>query len=405
MITIAKLWSHRWLLAIGALAAGAGIWQGTLLYLGPVVAVDRVKRGDLIETVVATGNVETPYRVVIGSQIVGTVTQVQVDEGQRVTAGQPLIALDSRELIADVVQARGVEAQAEAHMAQLQQLSLPTAIDALKQAQATLLNAQQTFDRAAILIRKGDETRVVLDSAQKELDVARTQIRIDELQVYTNSPGGSDYVTGVTQLSQARANRDTAVSRLGYATITAPRAGVLISRNVERGTVAQPGNTLLVLAPDGIMQLYLTIDERNLGKLAIGQTAVASADAYADRRFDAVVSYINPGVDITKASVLVKLDVANPPAYLLQDMTVSVDIQVARSANALIVPARSVHDALLPAPWVMVIRQGRALKQVVRLGVQGDTQTEILNGVAADDAVISAAAAVTAGDRVRAAAP
>ena len=81
-----------------------------------------------------------------------------------------------------------------------------------------------------------------------------------------------------TQLHQTRANLDTAVSRLGYATITAPRDGVLITRSVERGTVVQPGKALLVLAPDGDPQLVLQIDERNLGSIALGQNAVASAD-------------------------------------------------------------------------------------------------------------------------------
>ena len=77
----------------------------------------------------------------------------------------------------------------------------------------------------------------------------------------------------------------------------------------------------------------LQIDERNLGKLALGQKALASADAYPDQRFAAVVSYINPGVDITRASVEVKLTVADPPDYLRQDMTVSVDIEVAREGR------------------------------------------------------------------------
>jgi HlyD family secretion protein len=82
---------------------------------------------------------------------------------------------------------------------------------------------------------------------------------------------------------------------------------VLITRNVERGAVVVPGNALLVLAPTGKMQLELQIDERNLGKLSLGQKALASADAYPEQRFEAVVSYVNPGVDISRASVEVKL--------------------------------------------------------------------------------------------------
>ena len=399
------LWSHRWLLLAGCVILGIAGWQADRILKGPFVAVDRVKRGDLIETVVATGNVETPFRVVIGSQITGTVEEVRVDEGQRVTKGQVLVSLESRELKADLVQAQGAVAQAEAHMRQLQELTLPTARQALKEAQATLLNAQQTIRRTSDLARSGFATRVALDTAQKELDVARTQVRTAELQVSTASLSGSDYVTGQTQLTQARANRDTASSRLGYATISAPRAGVLISRSVERGSVVQAGNTLMVLAPDGETQLVLQIDERNLAKLALAQQAVASADAYAAQRFGAVVSYINPGVDIARAAVEVKLTVPDPPAYLRQDMTVSVDIEVARRAQALVLAGRAVHDSLSATPWTMVIANGRVTRRPVHLGIQGNTQIEILDGLAEGDAVIAATSAVPAGQRVRPASP
>ena len=399
------LWSRKWWIIAPVALIAVAVWQGPRLVLGPRIAVDPVKRGDLIETVVATGSVQTPFRVVISSQITGTVAEVEVAEGQRVTAGQKLVTLEARELEADVVQAQGIVAQAEAHMRQLGELTLPTARANRQQAQATLLNAQQTLDRATTLVRSGDETRVVLDAAQKDFDVARTALRAAELAVYTSSPGGSDYVTGQTQLAQAIASRTTAISRLGYATITAPRAGVLITRSVERGTVAQAGVALLGLAPDGQTQLLLAIDERNLAKLALAQTATASADAYPDKRFEAKISYINPAVDITRASVEVKLDVAKPPDYLRQDMTVSVDIDVAHSDKALNLPARSVHDVLSPAPWVLAIRAGHAVKVPVQLGIQGTSQIEIRDGLAEGDVAIPATSDVTAGQRVRALLP
>jgi HlyD family secretion protein len=235
--------------------------------------------------------------------------------------------------------------------------------------------------------------------------VARTQVRTAEFQVYTASPAGSDYVMAQTQLNQARANLDTAESRLGYATIAAPRDGVLITRSVERGTVAQSGKALLVLAPAGELQLVLQIDERNLGKLALGQKAVASADAYPDRRFAAVVSYINPGVDISRASVEVKLTVSDPPDYLRQDMTVSVDINVAERDNTLVLPVRSVHDALSGQPWVLGIKDGRASKKPVRLGLRGNSHIEIVDGMADDEFAIPASSGALNGQRVRAIAP
>src|SRR5664279_2238454 len=399
------IWSHKWFVFAVMLELGVGGWQGARLIWGPAVVVDQVYKRQLVESVVASGHVETPFRVEIGGQITGTVEDVLVQEGERVSKGQPLISLESRELKAAVVQAQGAVAQAEARMRQLDELTLPSAREALTQAQANLLNAQQTFDRTSQLAKDGYATRAALDDAQKVLDVARTQVRTAEFQVYTASPDGSDYVMAQTQLNQARANLDTADSRLGYATIAAPRDGVLITRNVERGAVVQPGKALLVLAPAGELQLVLQIDERNLGKLVLGQKAVASADAYPDRRFAAVVSYINPGIDIARASVEVKLTVADPPDYLRQDMTVSVDVEVATKDGALVLPVRSVHDVLSGQPWVLGIKDGRAVKRPVRLGLRGNSHIEILEGMSESELAIPLNSGVLTGQRVRAVLP
>ena len=128
------LLSHKWFVLAVAVIMGVSGWQGAKLILGPAVVADQVRRGSLIETVVASGHVETPYRVEIGSQITGTVEEVLVREGERVLKGQPLISLESRELKAAVVQAQGAVAQSEARMRQLDELTLPSAREALTQA-------------------------------------------------------------------------------------------------------------------------------------------------------------------------------------------------------------------------------------------------------------------------------
>ncbi len=399
------LLAHKFLAVGAVIAVAVAVWLGAGYFAGTSVAVDVVQRGDLIETVVASGHVETPYRAVIGSQMTGTVANIPVSEGQAVHQGQLLVALDSHELTAQLIQARGAVAQAEAHMRQLRELTLPSAIDARKAAIASQLGAAQVQRRAAALAPKGFITRATLDNARNQLDIADSAARTAQAQVQSAGPGGSDYVSGETELAQARAGYDTAKSRLAYANITAPRDGVLISRNVERGTVVSPGTVLMVLAPIGVTQLVLQIDERNLGKLALGQAAIASADAYPGQRFAARIAYINPGIDITRASMQVKLIVDQPPATLRQDMTVSVDIAVARRNNVLTVPNRSIRGALSPQPWVMAIRDGRAVHLPVRIGLQGNSQTEIITGLAAGDTIIPASSPIVAGKRVRPAAP
>jgi HlyD family secretion protein len=395
------LWRHRWFVLATFAMLALGGWQAGRIMIGPAVVVDHVARGDLVQTVVASGHVETPFRVEIGAQITGVVADVLVRQGQAVAEGQALIALQPQELRAGVVQAQGAVAQAEARLRQLADLTLPTARQALVQAQATMRTAQSTYDRSTELFRNGNATRVAYDEAQRALDIARTQVRTAELQVFTAGPGGSDEVLARTQLDQARANLDIATVRLSYATIAAPRAGLLISRSVERGAVVQPGRALLVLAPLGETQLVIQIDERNLGLIRTGQQALVSADAFPDRLFEAVVSFINPAIDIARASVEVKLTVPDPPADLRQDMTVSVDIEVARRGATLVLPARSLRDAQSGRPWIMGVRDGRAVRQDVRTGIRGPGQIEIIEGAKEGDTAVPVNAGLVTGQRFR----
>ena len=400
-LTALRLWSHRWFLLVALALLSVGSWVALRTLLGPEVVVEVVRRGNLIKTVVASGHFETPFRVEVGAQMNGIVTEVLVDEGQNVRAGQELVHLDPREVKASVVQAQGALAQAEARIRQLNDFTLPAAKAALAQAQASLVDAQNTFDRTSSLFKSGFSPNSALDDAQKNLDIAKAQVRNADLQVFTASPGGSDYVVAETQINQARAMLDAAQSRLAYTTITAPRDGILMGRSIEKGSVVQSGKALFVLAPNGINQLVITIDEKNLGLIRIGETALASADAYPDQKFTAKVSYINPSVDITRASIEVKLDVLNAPAFLRQDMTVSVDIEVGQSDNTLVTGTRFVHDLQTGQPWVLAVDRGRAVKKSIKSGLRGLTEVEILEGLSEGDLVIPSLSGIVSGQRLR----
>jgi HlyD family secretion protein len=384
------LWRWKW----HVVGAVAGIWaagnSGVPVVLGPRVAVDHPVVADFVQTIVASGHVEAPFRVDIGAQITGVVADVPVSEGQVIKAGDTLIVLDDREAQAAVVQAEGVVAQAQARLRQLRELTLPSAEQTLRQAQATRLNAQKIYDRAAKLAADGYTTRAALDEATKNLDIAKTQVSNAEYQVFTSRPGGSDYVMAETQLNQAHASLSTIQSRLSYTIIRAPRDGTLIARDVERGNVVQPGKVLMKLSPTGETQLVVQIDEKNLGLIAVGQSALASADAFAKEIFPAELVYINPGVDLQRASVEVKLRVTEPPLYLRQDMTVSVDIQVARRPQALVLSVSNIRDMVSGKPWVMTVFGGRATRQPVEVGIVSGGKAEILSGLVVTDLVIPA---------------
>jgi len=167
--------------------------------------------------------------------------------------------------------------------------------------------------------------------------------------------------------------------------------------------VVQPGKELMALAPAGETQIVVQIDEKNLGLLAVGQKAIASADAYPAQRFAAEVVYINPGVDPLRGAVEVKFRVPEPPAFLRQDMTVSVDTEVARRSDTIVVPSDAVRDASGAHPWVLAVRGLRAARLPVKLGLRGDGRVEVLEGVEPGDNLIPASnALVKPGQRVRA---
>jgi HlyD family secretion protein len=160
----------------------------------------------------------------------------------------------------------------------------------------------------------------------------------------------------------------------------------------------------MVLAPAGETQVVVQMDERHLAQITPGQKALASADAFPGERFGAELVYINPGVDATRGSVEVKLRVPDPPKYLRQDMTVSVDIEVARRAAAQAAPSDAVRDAAGKQPWVLAVRDGHAVRVPVKVGLRGDGFTEILEGITPGEALIpSANVLVQPGQRVRAA--
>jgi HlyD family secretion protein len=392
-------WLRRVLVATGLVALAAFVFRDAIF--GAPVEVHAVARGDLVQTVVASGRVTTPQRVAVGAVVTDRVTGIPVAEGQSVRRGDLLIQLDDRDERAAVAQSRAAVAQAEARMRQMQEVALPAARHALEQADANLRLARSQHQRAVELRAKGFLSEQAEDDARRNLDVAESQRKAAALQVQTTGPGGSDFLVAQTSLEQARAALAATDARLEQTAIRAPANGILIARNVEPGDVVQPGRELMALAPAGETQIVVQIDEKNLAQLKLGQQAVASADAYPRERFAAELFYVNPGIDALRGSVEVKLRVANPPAYLRQDMTVSVDIEVARRTGTLVAAADAVHDAGTEHPWVLAVVDGRATRKPVRLGVRGAGRVEILDGAVAGDRLIAASSGVAPGARVR----
>jgi HlyD family secretion protein len=392
---------YRWHLLLALLVAVAAGWLALRWWFGPAVAVETAAQRDFVQSVVASGRVETPNRVDLGAQITATVARVPVAEGQDVKAGDVLVELEATELRAAARQADVAVVQAQARLRQLREVQAPVAEQNLRQAQATLDNAGSQLRRNEDLFQKGFIGEAALEDARKAVALADAQVRSAQKQLETTRSTGSDYALAEAALAEAQANAQAARARARYATIVAPADGTLIARNVEVGDVVQPGKVLMTLSPAGRTQLVVDIDEKNLRLLGLGQKALASADAYPKQRFAAELVYINPGVNAQTGAVEIKLDVPSPPPTLKQDMTVSVDIEVARRAQALIVPSSAVHDADGTAPWVLKVQGGRAVRTGLRLGLRSGGFAEVLDGLRAGDQIIAAGTAITDGARVR----
>lgn len=398
-------WFRRVLWAVAALSllCVAG-WFGLQRALGPRVFALAPARREVVQTVVASGRVLSPGEVNVGSTLGGVVRAVHVREGDRVARGQLLLEFDDEELAAQVAQARAGVLLAAARVAQLRSVSARVAGQSLRQARTNLEGALTTFARQQSLFRSGALAEADLETAQRAVDLARSAAQSAELTAAGSRDGGGDAQVTVAGRVQAEAALRIALARLALARLEAPVDGVVLRRSVEPGDVVTPARALLVLLREGATEVSITPDERNLAQLRLGQRALVSAEAFPASPFPAEVSYLAPAIDALRGTVEVRLRVPSPPPYLRPAMTVSVEVEVARGANALVLPPDAVRDAATPTPWVLVVdATGRARRRDVRLGLHGARVVELASGLGDGEAVLSStdAPSVRPGQAVR----
>lgn len=350
----------------------------------PVVAAD------IQTSVVASGRVLPPARVDIGATIIGRVEMVRVREGARVAEDDVLIALEQRELKAAVAQAQAALGRAQARVVSVKTLALPTARAAQQQAAANLAVAEREARRARDLVAKGFISQSRVDDTERQLDVARSQLAGAQAQSAAQGSSGAEAQQAQSQLSEAEAALNAAQARLAQTLIRAPAAGVVLERVVEAGDIAQPGKRMMTLALDGAARLIVQVDEKNLPLIRNGAVATAAADAFPNERFEAVVNYVSQGIDAARGTVELRLDVPKPPSMLKSDMTVAIDIPGPLLKQAILLPADAVRQLQTGAPWVLVVRDGVAVKQAVRTGLQTQGRVLIREGLKAGERVILA---------------
>ena len=367
---------------------------------GVAVQVVSAAPADIQTSVVASGRVLAPSRVDIGATITGRVQTVRVREGARVAPDEILVELDPRELKAAVAQSKAAVTRARARVSSVKTLALPMAQAAQQQALANLTLAEREAQRARDLVAKGFVSRSRLDDAERQLDVARSQLESARAQTGAQSTTGAESQQAQSLLVEAEAALLLAQARFSQTVIRAPAAGVVLERLIEPGDIAQPGRKMMTLALDGPVRLIVQVDEKNLPLIRTGAVATAAADAFPNERFEAVVNYVSPGIDAARGTVELRLDVPKPPPLLKSDMSIAIDLQGPLLKQAIMLPADSVRQLQTDAPWVLVERDGVAVRVAVRTGLQSQGRVAIIDGLKAGERVIINRD-VEAGTRVR----
>jgi len=294
-------------------------------------ATERAHRGNLTVSVSATGNLAPTNQVEVGSEQSGIITQVFVDNNDRVTRGQPLARLDTSRLQDTVTQAQAGLAAAQAGVA--------TAQASAAQARADLARQEEVY--------RVSNHRV---PSETELDAARAE---NQRQIAAVRSANAQVATARAQLASAQTN-------LSKATIYSPVTGVVLSRQIDPGqTVAASfqAPVLFTIAEDlSQMKLEVKVDEADVGQVRAGQHATFTVDAYPGRTFPATVTRIDVGANATNATTstgtsqastgasgnvvayTAVLAVQNADLLLRPGMTATAEIVTTEQQNVLLVP-------------------------------------------------------------------
>jgi HlyD family secretion protein len=354
---------------------------------GPLLETYPVQAMALTASVVATGRVQSRSRVLVASEITGTLIERPVDEGDRVQPGQLVARLDPREAQARV-------AEADAALAQLRGRLRPEANAAHAAATVRADQARREASRQRQLAERGLVATERVEQAEESLRLAEAEANRARAVRDAVAPGGVDEQLLSQRLASARV-------QLARTEIRSLVEGTVLRRLAEPGDVVQAGRGIVEIAREGAVEILAPVDERNLDRLAVGQAALVSADAFPEQRIAGELVFIAPAVDAQRGTVEVRVQVPDPPDYLRQDMTVSIDVEVGRRAQALVLPTDGLREARGDRAVVHVVRKGRVQRVAVRTGLRGLAQVEILDGLAPGERVLPASAALAPGSRAR----
>lgn len=332
-------------LGIAAVAAWA-IWQ----FASPHhVTVTKPVRGPAVQAVYATGTVEAGITVRIAPQAAGRILELRADEGKQVKTGELLARFDDRDM-----RAAAAESEARAHY------------------------AEQQYQRSEELMKRGWVTRDRLDQARAERDAARHA-----------------------------AQRVT--DQLSFLTLTAPTDGQIIRRDGEVGDFIPINQPVFYMAKAGAApRITADVDEEDVPLVKAGQKVLIRADAFPDQVFEGTVTEITPKGDPIARSYRVRIALPETTALRI-GMTAETNIVTREVKDALLIPSAALAptgdatgQSRSAASSVWVVRDGRAQRQAVKIGIRSRDRTEITEGLTETDEVIASPQGLEPGQKVAA---
>ncbi|HEX6641055.1 MAG TPA: efflux RND transporter periplasmic adaptor subunit [Thermoanaerobaculia bacterium] len=323
----------------------------------PVVAVQRTSLPSF-HTVAGTVRPETTST--LAANVVGTVVRVAVSEGDRVRAGDVLVQIDAREPRAQVDRTRAGREEVE------------RAIDA---ATANAQLAEATYRRYAALHERGSASRQEYDEAKARHTGAQAQLN-----------------GLLAKRGEARAANAQAEAALDFSSVRAPIDGVVSARFVDPGAQAAPGVPLMTIENETAIRVDANVPEHVI--VRAGDRAIVIA---GERRIGARVTRVQPSVDTSARSALVKLQLDEP---LRAGTYVKVSFPIG-ARDAVSVPLTAlVHHGQLTSVFV-VGTDAVARMRLITVGATDDAQAEVLSGLEAGEQIVADPARVRDGVTVR----
>ena len=314
------------LVLLAVVAAGAGYWYFNRARVEVAVNSVPVTRGDIIDSVGATGTVQAVTTVQVGSQVSGNIEWLGADFNSIVKKGQVVARLDPSLFDAQLQQVQANLIQARAN--------LTRANSELDRTKVQLTDAQQKFTRAKELSSQRLIAQSDLDSAKIAVDTMAAGVASQQASVVQSQAAVTQAQASV---NQSQVNRDHTV-------ILAPIDGIVTQRSVDVGqTVAasMSAPTLFVIAADLTeMQVNANIDEADVGRIRPGQHVTFRVDAYPTDNFEGTVTQIRlqPVVVQNVTTYGTVITVPNKQLKLKPGMTANVKIEIAKRTNTLRIP-------------------------------------------------------------------